>query len=132
MIGQALLKELQDQRVQLTVVGDKLKVHAPKGVVTQEICVLLAGHKAELITQLSGVISNHEEVAFDKCLSPVSENKQGQLSTHYASHDLSPLASALNGDNQKEPEREWSEEELALLEELDELREGDSMPLDWG
>jgi hypothetical protein len=130
MIVQALLKELQDQQVQLTVVGDKLKVHAPKRVITQEICMPLAEHKVELMALLSGMTSNYEEIASDKCPLAISDTEQRQWPSHDASHDLSPLASALNGDNQEEPEIEWSKEELALLEELDGLLEDNSMAFD--
>jgi DNA polymerase-1 len=49
MNAQVLLKELKDQQIYVKFIDGKLKVRAPKGVITQELCALVSEHKAELL-----------------------------------------------------------------------------------
>jgi hypothetical protein len=48
-----LLKTMAERGVTLTPGGDRLRLAAPKGVLTDELCQMIATHKAALLTLLA-------------------------------------------------------------------------------
>ncbi len=54
MTARALLADLAARDVRLSVAGDRLRVNAPRGVLTTELRRTLSEHKVELLSLLSG------------------------------------------------------------------------------
>lgn len=57
MTTMELLHELQQRRIEITVCGEKLHIHAPKGALTPELKTHLQELKAEIISALSPTAS---------------------------------------------------------------------------
>lgn len=52
MTARALLADLADRDIRLSVAGDKLRINAPRGALTAELRQTLSEHKPELLEML--------------------------------------------------------------------------------
>jgi hypothetical protein len=93
-----LLTDLYRRRVVLDVNGERLRVDAPKGILTPELRQALAKHKAKLVTYLEG-LSDGRCTVHGRWLT-YAEQQAGRCSWCYPE------------------DREWSDEDLAAIARL--------------
>jgi len=82
--AQALLKNLQNQDVEVTVVGSKLRVGGLEEVLTETLCVLLDEQKADLIAQLAAMIFSPPDGSL---VGPDQPERLSDVGTDYMAED---------------------------------------------
>lgn len=97
MTAEALLANLRERGVILTIAaGDRLRVEAPRGMMTAELRAALAGHKPQIIEQLRRQAALYEQLTAD--IGTPANIEALRWVTHH--HDASVLTELLALDGE--------------------------------
>jgi TubC N-terminal docking domain len=113
MSGSLLLEALRAHGVSVTAVADRLRVEAPRGVLTPEVREQLALHKAELLSLLATARPEPSAPPRGVC------RRCGQLAAPNLLNSCEPCADELHADRQplKETDPEGYQRAVAWLEQ---------------